>query len=135
MIVESILCIALNVYFEARSEDLLGKVAVGSVVMNRVFSSSFPDTACDVVYQAEYLGEWPKRHRCQFSWFCDGLSDNPKETREWAQAVTVATWIYGIGLPDITEGALWYHSNDVSPKWATPDYTQIGSHKFYKEVN
>ena len=135
MIVESILCIALNVYFEARSEDLLGKVAVGSVVMNRVFSTSFPDTACEVVYQAEYLGEWPKRHRCQFSWFCDGLSDNPKETREWAQAVTVATWIYGIGLPDITEGALWYHSNDVSPKWATPDYTQIGSHKFYKEVN
>ena len=132
---ESILCIALNVYFEARSEDLLGKVAVGSVVMNRVFSSSFPDTACDVVYQAEYLGEWPKRHRCQFSWFCDGLSDNPKETREWAQAVTVATWIYGIGLPDITEGALWYHSNDVSPKLATPDYTKIGSHKFYKEVN
>ena len=135
MIVESILCIALNVYFEARSEDLLGKVAVGSVVMNRVFSSSFPDTACEVIYQAEYIGEWPKRHRCQFSWFCDGLSDNPKETREWAQAVTVATWIYGIGLPDITEGALWYHSNDVSPKWATPDYTQIGSHKFYKEVN
>ena len=135
MIVESILCIALNVYFEARSEDLLGKVAVGSVVMNRVFSTSFPDTACEVVYQAEYVGEWPKRHRCQFSWFCDGLSDNPKETREWAQAVTVATWIYGIGLPDITEGALWYHSNDVSPKWATPDYTQIGSHKFYKEVN
>jgi len=135
LIVESILCIALNVYFEARSEDLLGKVAVGSVVMNRVFSSSFPDTACDVVYQAEYLGEWPKRHRCQFSWFCDGLSDNPKETEEWTQAYAVATWIYGIGLPDITEGALWYHSNDVSPKWATPDYTQIGSHKFYKEVN
>ena len=134
MIVESILCIALNVYFEARSEDLLGKVAVGSVVMNRVFSSSFPDTACEVIYQAEYIGEWPKRHRCQFSWFCDGLSDNPKETREWAQAVTVATWIYGIGLPDITEGALWYHSNDVSPKWATPDYTQIGSHKFYTKV-
>ena len=32
MIAESILCLALNVYFEARSEDLRGKVAVGSVV-------------------------------------------------------------------------------------------------------
>ena len=103
--------------------------------MNRVESSIFPDTACEVIYQAEYIGEWPKRHRCQFSWFCDGLSDNPKETEEWEQAVTVATWVYGIGLPDITQGALWYHSNDVSPKWATTDYTQIGSHKFYKEVN
>ena len=134
MIAEGILCVALNVYFEARSEEFLGKVAVGSVVMNRVESPIFPDNACDVVYQAEYLGQWPKRHRCQFSWFCDGLADIPRETEEWAEAVTIATWVHGIGLPDITGGALWYHSNDVSPTWATTDYTQIGSHKFYTEV-
>ena len=134
MIAESILCIALNVYFEARSENFLGKIAVGSVVMNRVESPIFPDNACDVVYQAEYLGQWPKRHRCQFSWFCDGLADIPRETEEWAEAVTIATWVHGIGLPDITDGALWYHSNDVSPEWATTDYTQIGSHKFYTKV-
>lgn len=131
MIVESLLCIALNIYFEARSEDLQGKVAVGSVVMNRIAHERFPDSACDVVYQ----GGDKVRHRCQFSWFCDGLSDNPYEKDEWKQAYTLAIWIYGIGLPDITEGALWYHSNDVSPAWATTDYIQIGSHKFYKEVN
>ena len=134
MIAEGILCVALNVYFEARSEEFLGKIAVGSVVMNRVESPIFPDNACDVVYQAEYLGQWPKRHRCQFSWFCDGLADIPRETEEWAEAVTIATWVHGIGLPDITGGALWYHSNDVSPKWATTDYLQIGSHKFYTKV-
>ena len=134
MIAEGIICVALNVYFEARSEDFLGKIAVGSVVMNRVESPIFPDNACDVVYQAEYLGKWPKRHRCQFSWFCDGLADIPRETEEWAEAVTIATWVHGIGLPDITGGALWYHSNDVSPEWATTDYTQIGSHKFYTKV-
>ena len=130
MIVESLLCIALNIYFEARSEDLQGKVAVGSVVMNRVAHERFPDSACDVVYQ----GGDKVRHGCQFSWFCDGLSDNPYEKDEWKQAYTLAIWIYGIGLPDITEGALWYHSNDVSPAWATTNYIQIGSHKFYKEV-
>ena len=134
MIAEGILCVALNVYFEARSEEFLGKIAVGSVVMNRVESPIFPDNACDVVYQAEYLGQWPKRHRCQFSWFCDGLADIPRETEEWAEAVTIATGVHGIGLPDITGGALWYHSNDVSPKWATTDYLQIGSHKFYTKV-
>ncbi len=130
MIVESLLCIALNIYFEARSEDLQGKVAVGSVVMNRIAHERFPDSACEVIYQ----GGDKVRHRCQFSWFCDGLSDNPYEKDEWKQAYTLAIWIYGIGLPDITEGALWYHSNDVSPAWATTDYIQIGSHKFYKEV-
>jgi spore germination cell wall hydrolase CwlJ-like protein len=130
VIVESLLCIALNIYFEARSEDLQGKVAVGSVVMNRIAHERFPDSACDVVYQ----GGDKVRHGCQFSWFCDGLSDNPYEKDEWKQAYTLAIWIYGIGLPDITEGALWYHSNDVSPAWATTDYIQIGSHKFYKEV-
>ena len=135
MIAESLLCIALNIYFEARSEDLQGKVAVGSVVMNRIAHERFPDSACEVVYQAEYHSGTLVRHRCQFSWFCDGLSDNPYEKEEWALAYVLAIWIHDIGLPDVTNGALWYHSNDVSPPWATTNYIQIGSHKFYKEVN
>ena len=54
MIIESLLCIALNIYFEARSEDLQGKVAGGSVGMNRIAHERFPDTAGEVVYKAVY---------------------------------------------------------------------------------
>ena len=36
---------------EARGESYIGQVAVGAVVLNRVDSSSFPDTVSGVVYQ------------------------------------------------------------------------------------
>ena len=42
-------CLALNVYFEARSEDVVGQYAVAEVTLNRVASDRFPDTVCDVV--------------------------------------------------------------------------------------
>ena len=45
-------CLALAIYYESRSESMLGQVAVGQVVLNRVKSKHFPNTACDVVYQA-----------------------------------------------------------------------------------
>ena len=51
MIAEMLTCIALNVYYEARSEPLEGQYAVAHVVLNRVASPRFPDDACTVVQQ------------------------------------------------------------------------------------
>lgn len=135
MISTAVFCIALNVYFEARNEPLIGKVAVAQVVMNRSKDIRFPSDVCDVVTQGETIGNFPKRHRCQFSWYCDGLSDNPIIGESWDSAVAIAIWVFDIGLVDVTGGALWYHTVEVSPKWATTDFKIIGSHKFYSEVN
>ena len=49
---EQLQCMALNIYHEARSDSALGQEAVGMVTMNRVYSDKYPDTICDVVYQA-----------------------------------------------------------------------------------
>jgi len=69
-------CLALNIYHEARSESPLGQEAVGLVTMNRVQDKRYPDTVCDVVYQAHVDSKGrPKRNKCQFSWYCDGKSD------------------------------------------------------------
>ena len=46
---QELTCLAQNIYFEARSEPLEGKLAVAHVVMNRVASRYFPDTVCGVV--------------------------------------------------------------------------------------
>ena len=46
MIAEMLTCIALNVYYEARSEPLDSQVGVAHVVLNRVASDKFPDDAC-----------------------------------------------------------------------------------------
>lgn len=44
--------IAKAIYGEARGESYVGQVAVGAVIMNRVKSSSFPNTIAGVVYQS-----------------------------------------------------------------------------------
>ena len=53
MILETaFMCMALNIYHEAKFQSMLGQIAVGQVVMNRVEDSRFPDNVCDVVTQA-----------------------------------------------------------------------------------
>ena len=69
-------CLAKNIYFEARNEPFAGQLAVALVTLNRVYDDTFPNTVCDVVYQGIHTNDgFPKRNRCQFSWYCDGASD------------------------------------------------------------
>jgi len=128
---DEISCLALNIYFEARGESDLGKVAVGNVVMNRVLSKRFPDTVCKVVQQGGEL----RRYRCQFSWWCDGLSDKPRSKKDWQRSSELALAVYWGQTNDPTDGALWYHADYVSPAWRN-DFDKIatiGRHIFYKE--
>lgn len=122
-------CLALNIYFEARSEPEAGKRAVAHVVMNRVADSRFPDDVCSVVQQG---GEWP-RHRCQFSWWCDGQSDEPTDRRSWARSKALAQEVYWGRSVDPTDGALWYHADYVAPTWGQvlAQAGKIGRHIFY----
>lgn len=134
-------CLAKNIYFEARGESLEGQIAVSQVVMNRVQSKHFPNTICEVVYQGQ-LSTWylevkgievPVRNRCQFSWWCDGRSDNPKDMTAWGEALTVAAGVIRNEYNDYTNGAMWYHANYVKPDWRHQftHVTDIGNHKFY----
>ena len=143
---EELICMAKNIYFEAGNQPLAGKLSVAFVTINRVVSSQFPDSVCDVIYQAEYRknymgNEVPIIGRCQFSWFCDGKSDTPTDSYTWVQSMEVAREILEINnfqsrmiLIDITEGALWYHADYVKPDWC--NYLQriitIENHIFYK---
>jgi hypothetical protein len=84
---EATRCLALALYWEAKTEGRAGMLAVGSVVLNRVAHPEFPDTVCGVVKEG---GEQPP---CQFSWWCDGQSDRPTETRAWDLARHLAATI------------------------------------------
>lgn len=46
-----VMLLARLIYGEARGESYTGQIAVGAVVMNRVKSSSFPNTISGVIYQ------------------------------------------------------------------------------------
>ena len=125
-------CLALNIYFEARSEPDAGRLAVGHVVMNRVSDDRYPGNVCAVVRQ----GGEKVRNRCQFSWWCDGRSDRPRDRLAWQQSKAIATRVYWGLSEDITEGALWYHAVYVRPAWRkvlVPART-IGRHIFYRDA-
>lgn len=128
-VVKDIKCLAQNIYFEARSEPVDGKLAVGHVVLNRVVDSRYPDSICEVVRQG---GEEPL-YKCQFSWWCDGRSDRPKDQRAWKQSMVLARVVFWGYSEDPTNGALWYHANYVKPYWRKilPQGPVIGSHIFY----
>lgn len=48
---DAVRCMALNLYWEARSEGREGMLAVGWVVLNRVAHPKFPNTVCGVIQQ------------------------------------------------------------------------------------
>ena len=51
-------CMAEAILFEAGNQPLAGKVAVGEVIMNRVRSSRYPNTVCDVIYEGPVKELW-----------------------------------------------------------------------------
>ena len=148
--VKSVECLALNMYHEARGQGSAGLLGVSSVVLNRVRDKRFPNTICEVVYQGPTRESWktrqtadpndavfyPVRDRCQFSWYCDGRSDEPKEKKVYQRLLTIASSIVynNISFIDITDGATHYHADYVRPSWAEVKTrtTRIGNHIFYR---
>ena len=126
---ENLRCLALNIYHEARGEPLQGKIAVAYVVLNRVAAAGFPGDVCEVIKQ----GGERRRYRCQFSWWCDGRSDRPRDLAAWRESLLVALLIKRGATDDPTEGALWYHADNVRPYWAKifKKHLKIGKHIFY----
>jgi spore germination cell wall hydrolase CwlJ-like protein len=126
----SLECLALNVYWEARSESTTDQRAVAHVTLNRKASPDFPNTICDVVQQ----GGEETIYGCQFHWWCDGLADDPQNPIAWQQAVEIARRVLSGDDPDPTEGALFFHNDGVTPSWASARVrtVQIDSHIYYR---
>lgn len=134
-------CLAKNIYFEARNEPFAGQFAVALVTLNRVKDTTFPDTICKVVYQGIHTADgFPKRDRCQFSWYCDGASDEIRNLVAFNTTQKIANLamlqyskLKSEGL-DYTEGAIYYHTYEINPRWSTayPKVGRIGDHIFYR---
>jgi spore germination cell wall hydrolase CwlJ-like protein len=140
-----VLCLAKNIYFEAGVESTAGKLAVANVTINRTLRNNYPNSICGVVHEGihrynEKIGEHvPVRDRCQFSWYCDGLLDEPREGRTWRSAQDLAKKVlvnhYDKALIDITDGATHYHANwmEKYPSWSKKKkiMASIDRHIFY----
>jgi len=130
-------CLALNIYFEARSESPQAQYAVAEVVLYRVMNVNFPDTICGVVKDGVY-SSWdesmPRKWKCSFTWFCDRKSDIPRDQTafEVAKYITNDVLNNPVYEPEL-DYALFYHAYTVDPYWR-PYKTfvgKIGAHLFY----
>jgi spore germination cell wall hydrolase CwlJ-like protein len=155
-------CMAENIYFEGRAEPMVGKIAIGKVVMNRIDSPLHPNTICEVVHEGPHRESWktrgkdvpeadrkffPIRNKCDFSWYCDGQKDivwvsymdgTPIESNAtaWRDSVNVALFVMTGELKDVTNGADHYYNYNISnPYWvgAMTETAVIGNHRFMKE--
>ncbi len=121
-------CLTEALYFEARGESMKGMFAVAEVILNRVDSRVYPDTVCKVVNQG--TGE---RYRCQFTYTCDGLAETIREPAAYERVGKVADLMLRGAPRTLTQGATYYHTKAVSPRWSRVfDRTvTIDDHHFY----
>ena len=142
---EQVECLAMNVYHEARNESLSGKIAVIIVTMNRVADERFPASICKVVHQGKHYYSktskkyFPHRDRCQFSWYCDGKEDEPRNNKAWAYSLALSEYFLKRSI-DFTEGATHYHADYIDvPRWGKrKNYVKtvtIDTHLFYRWEN
>ena len=144
-------CLAENIYHEARNQGTAGWLAVAAVTLNRVTDRRFPNTICEVVFQAETTESWrtkskdvpdieriyyPVRHRCQFSWYCDGKPDDINQLDIYMDIMQFSKILLTsrVMMFDITDGATFYHADYVMPSWAKSKIKtiEIGDHIFYR---
>ena len=132
----SVICLATAIYFEARSEELLGQVAVANTIINRLESPKFPDTLCEVVQQGRSWMGHMVRNQCHFSYYCDGKPELILDEGAYTLALSIA--VNWPNLVDITNGATYYHRDDVHPYWVEGERLsisrQIGRHIFYNQA-
>ena len=144
------ICLVENIYFESKGESMRGKIAVGVVTLNRLKDSRYPKTICEVVKQGPVRESWktrqdpnltadqrqynPVRHRCQFSWWCDGYKERIKYDENWIDSVRAAKSALTGKYDDLVGEATHYHAVYVTPEWANRlrFIVQIDNHKFYE---
>lgn len=118
-----LLCMAKNIYHEARNQSDEGKQAVAFVTMNRVSHVDYPDTVCDVVYEPY-----------QFSWTLtmpEIQTANRIELEAWNESIEIAYNVLNQRVDNDMYGVTHYHATYVDPKWGKVAFAQIDDHIFY----
>ena len=128
----NLLCLALNVYYEARGEPAAGQYAVAEVTMNRKASRRYADTVCEIVYQKNW-DPVRRRYVAAFSWTELTVLDEPSG-EQWQRARAVAEAVYYERHTPALQGALFFHATYVKPEWAKDKQpvARIGRHIFYR---
>jgi len=118
---QDIICLAKNIYHEARGEPLHGQVAVAQVTINRLHTGKYGNSICDVVYKPR-----------QFSW--TQIPQRIHDSKAWETSMLIASAALTNSLPASKLSALYFHTRQVDPAWNKNKQIEqvIGNHIFYK---
>ena len=111
-------CMAEAIYYEARGETLLGKTAVGHVILNRI-KKGYGDNPCEIIASKK-----------QFSWY--GKNYPIKERTKWNECLSLSRKILTNETIDPTYGSIFFHEKNLCPNWKYKRVVAIDSHIFYK---
>ena len=113
-------CLARAVYVEAKSEPILGQLAVAQVILNRTRAGGrFPTSVCGVVTQP---GQFADLRHLAIDY----------STATWQQAVGIARVAMANQWRQVTANALYFHATYVAPAWRFTRVGSIGRHIFYR---
>lgn len=119
---DEVLWLARIIHAESRGEALIGQIAVGNVVLNRVKSAYYPNTIYGVIFDRKY--------GVQFSPVLDGTIYNTP-----GYSATLAAKICLEGY-DVSGGAFFFLNTALATSSWIPQTREyaftIGNHDFYK---
>ena len=121
LISESILCLAMTIFREGRSEPIKAQYSIAEVVHNRSKHPNYPDSYCGVVKQ-----------KGQFSWYKGSNSLKPPkyEKQAWDESVRVAKNFY-TNKTNYTKGSLYFNHKKLGVRFQKTLKVKIGNHVFF----
>lgn len=121
---------ALNIWIEARGEEMNGKIAVGEVMLNRLHAGHWGSTVAQVVLAPYQFSGWNTTDHNRIA--AAILDDQDPQYVQCVQAWEAAkngSNIVGVALRYLNPQAV-----HPLPAWANPAnlITTVGHHQFYR---
>lgn len=134
MLSAAAICLALNVFYEARSEPIHGQYAVAFVTMNRVGDESSGNfgKVCETVFEDQQFS-WTSNHKKPLKRYVK-IAELARKSDEdsWNTALDIAHKVISKRSKDITHGATFFNEKKLGRRYKTNVAAlKIGKHLFY----
>lgn len=125
----AIMCLALNVFHEARDEPTRGQYAVAFVTLNRAAAN---DDVCKTVFKRDAFS-WTRRYGDPAKRYVKiAQLAKKRDRRSWNRALSVAYGAIDRSSKDITKGATYFNEKKMGRRFRTKVASvTIGNHIFY----
>lgn len=126
----ALLCLTLNIYHEARGEQVPGQYAVAQVNIRRAEQND--TSVCRETFKPSQFSWTSKVRKTSAGWVIPAHL-YPKDKDAWKKAMIIASISLKGKMMDFSKGADHYHAKTVAPKWSRQmqKVATIGQHIFY----